>query len=522
MTPASPLGLALSRDGAGLYVACAAPLSTICVVDTAKNAIVQRISTGHTTMAPVLSPDGKVLFACNRFQDDVVAIDLITGEAIWRERVRREPIAAAVTPDGKLLLVANHLHSGRSDGGVIGAVVSVLDTANGCTRKQIQLPRGSGMVRDIAISPDGRFAAVTHLVARYYLPPVQVASGGINANALSLLDVNRLEWIRVVYLDRAEQGSANPWAAAWSLDGRNIAVAHAGSHEVSVIEAPNLPQKPVRVRAHIPLPGRGPRALAFSGDRLFVAHYFSDNLSVIDFARLTAPAEALDLGPVPEPSQVRQGEAYFNDARLCYGEWQSCASCHDADGRVDGLNWDLLNDGMGNPKNAKSLLWSHCTPPVMSLGVRTNAEAAVRAGLAYILFTQQPESVAVAIDAYLKSLQPELSPYLAGDKLTDAAARGKTLFLDAKVGCARCHPAPLFTDLKLHQVGTRGVNDPPATGFDTPTLVELWRTGPFLHDGSAATVREVLTTRNIEDLHGQTSHLTHDQVEELAAYLLSL
>jgi DNA-binding beta-propeller fold protein YncE len=189
VAPASPLGLALSRDGARLYVACAAPLSTICVVDTAKNAIVQRISTGHTTMAPVLSPDGKVLFACNRFQDDVIAIDLVTGEAIWRERVRREPIAAAVTPDGNLLLVANHLHSGRSDGGVIGAVVSVLDTANGCTRKQIQLPRGSGLVRDIAVSPDGRFAAVTHLVARYYLPPVQVSSGGINANALSLLDV---------------------------------------------------------------------------------------------------------------------------------------------------------------------------------------------------------------------------------------------------------------------------------------------------------------------------------------------
>ena len=43
------------------------------------------------------------------------------------------------------------------------------------------------------------------------------------------------------------------------------------------------------------------------------------------------------------------------------------------------LNWDLLNDGVGNPKNTRSLLLAHKTPPAMFLGVRANAEAAVRA-----------------------------------------------------------------------------------------------------------------------------------------------
>ncbi|MBI4660815.1 MAG: hypothetical protein HY735_18420 [Verrucomicrobia bacterium] len=95
---------------------------------------------------------------------------------------------------------------------------------------------------------------------------------------------------------------------------------------------------------------------------------------------------------------------FFNDAQLCAQRWQSCASCHDADGRMDALNWDLLNDGVGNPKNTKSLLWTHQTAPVMALGVRASAEVAVRAGIHHILFTQQPEDVPAAIDAYLKSL----------------------------------------------------------------------------------------------------------------------
>ncbi len=55
-----------------------------------------------------------------------------------------------------------------------------------------------------------------------------------------------------------------------------------------------------------------------------------------------------------------------------------------------------------------------------------------------------------------------------------------------------------------------------------PTLVELWRTAPYLHDGSAATLRDVLTTANQDDQHGKTSHLTADQLVDLAEYLLSL
>ena len=58
--------------------------------------------------------------------------------------------------------------------------------------------------------------------------------------------------------------------------------------------------------------------------------------------------------------------------------------------------------------------------------------------------------------------------------------------------------------------------------FDTPTLVECWRTAPYLHDGSALTVHEVLTGRNQDDRHGNTSHLSREEIEDLTAYVLSL
>jgi cytochrome c peroxidase len=210
---------------------------------------------------------------------------------------------------------------------------------------------------------------------------------------------------------------------------------------------------------------------------------------------------------------------FFHDAGLCFQQWQSCSSCHPGEARADGLNWDLLNDGIGNPKSTKSLLWAHQTPPAMISGVRDSAEAAVRAGIRSIQFAVRPDEDAAAIDEYLKSLKPVPSPHLADGALSEKAKRGEAVF--QKAGCAHCHPAPLFTNLKASNVGTgkgREVN----TEFDTPTLVEIWRTAPYLHDGRAATSRDVLTTFNPGDKHGKTSALTPEEIADLAEYVLSL
>jgi hypothetical protein len=89
-------------------------------------------------------------------------------------------------------------------------------------------------------------------------------------------------------------------------------------------------------------------------------------------------------------------------------------------------------------------------------------------------------------------------------------------------GCARCHPPGLFTNLHSYDVGTRSAFDSPTDRFDTPTLVEIWRTAPYLHDGSAATMRDVVTTHNPRNQHGSTSNLSHSQIDDLCEYLLSL
>src|SRR5205823_654798 len=109
------------------------------------------IPAGHTAMAPVLSPDGKTLYVCNRFDNEVAFVDLAAKKTIKRVKVPREPVAAAVTLDGKFLLVANHLNAGRADVDVVASSVSVIDTASGQMVKEIALPNGSGLLRDVRI-----------------------------------------------------------------------------------------------------------------------------------------------------------------------------------------------------------------------------------------------------------------------------------------------------------------------------------------------------------------------------------
>jgi cytochrome c peroxidase len=144
---------------------------------------------------------------------------------------------------------------------------------------------------------------------------------------------------------------------------------------------------------------------------------------------------------------------------------------------------------------------------------------AVRAGLRHIQFVLRPEADAAAIDAYLKSLAPVPSPQGNDKELSAKAARGRRVY--EKAGCQECHAAPLYTSGKAYNVGT-GTDREAGEAFDTPTLVELWRTGPYLHDGRAATLEEVFTRFNPDDRHGATSRLSPAELEDLTAFLLSL
>ena len=110
---------------------CAAPHSTVSVLDAASGEQRAAIPAGHTAMSPVISPDGQRLYVCNRFDNDVAVIDLPAGREVARVPAVREPVAAALTPDGQMLLVANHLPNARTDGAAnmdVRPVVTAVDT----------------------------------------------------------------------------------------------------------------------------------------------------------------------------------------------------------------------------------------------------------------------------------------------------------------------------------------------------------------------------------------------------------
>jgi mono/diheme cytochrome c family protein len=483
----------------------------------------------------VASRASQILYVCNRFENTIGVWDLRAGRQRTRIPVLREPIAAALSPDERVLAVANHLPEGPANDVAVSAAVTLVDTAARTVRRHVRLPSGSTALQGIAIPPSGRFAAVVHSLARFQVPTTQLEHGWMNVAALSLIDLEQGELALTVLLDEPRRGAANPWAVAFVADGAMLCVTHAGTHEVSLIDVKELEKRLSAVsggplvgdldflrgiRKRVPLAGNGPRALAASGRRVYVGEFFSDTVSVVDLDS-KSPSGCIRLSSEGRITLEREGERLFHDATIAHQGWQSCASCH-PDGRADGLNWDLLNDGIGNPKNTKSLLHSHRTPPAMSSGVRGTAEQAVRSGLRRILFAVPSEERASAIDAYLSSLKPAANPNLATRALSRAARRGKRLFEDPRAGCASCHPAPLFTDCKQYSLGGSTAQRGKPALLDTPTLVECWRTAPYLHDGSAATVREVLTTRNPGDHHGKTSHLSTREIDDLAAYVLSL
>jgi DNA-binding beta-propeller fold protein YncE len=531
---AAPGGLALSADGAKLYATVGSLAGEVLVIETASGKIAARIAAGHTPTAPVLSRTGKTLYVCNRFNNNVSVIDLAAGKQIGMFAARREPVAAAITPDGATLLVANMLPEGPATAEVVAAAVSLIDLK---TRqvKNILLPNGSTGLLGICLSPDGRFAYVAHTLGRYQLPTTQLERGWMNTNALSIIDVVRGKSLNTVLLDDADLGAANPWGVACTADGKLIAVTHAGTHELSVIDRNGLHDKLARqdaaagapgdlsfltgLRQRIKLTGRGPRGVAVIGNKAYAAEYFSDSLAVVDLNTPAATkARSIALGAQVPMTTRRKGELFFNDASLCFQQWQSCGSCH-PDARVDGLNWDLLNDGIGNPKNVRSMLLAHKTPPSMSLGVREDAEYAVRSGIKFIQFAVRPEADAAAIDEYLKSLQPVPSPHLTRQgKLSAAAVRGKTVYNNA--GCGSCHSGPELTSKKSYDVGTSTENDA-GKALDTPTLIEVWRTAPYLHDGRSPTIMDVLTRDNKEDKHGSTRGLSKQELWDLAEYVLS-
>jgi YVTN family beta-propeller protein len=535
----NPNNLLLSPDGSTLFVSCGDTKGTVEIIKFPGKKI-KSIKVGHTPQGIALSVGGNLLYVANRFNNNVSVIDLSQNKITATIPAVREPRDICISPDGKTLAIANFLPNQASNSSIVAAQITLADLQTNEVRSNITLNNGAQSVGGIAFSNDGNYLYATHLLSQYNALITQLDRGWVNTSALSIIDLKQDLVYATVLLDNVDHGAANP--AGIYIDNQQLYITLSGTHELMTIDLDALHQKlaaffsggfkdvniqskndlatsfsfMASLKKRISLQGRSPRAVACISGTPVVSSRFGNFLEIL--SSKGEPPVIISLGNEPEPDAVRRGELAFCDATICYQQWQSCVSCH-PDGRADGFNWDQQNDGLGNPKNTKSLLFSHVTPPSMITGIRETAELAVRKGILHTLQTIQPESLANDIDEYLKQLPPSESPYMDEYRTKDPEQKGKAIF--ERAGCLDCHGGKYFTDLKKYNVGT-GKDEYEGAQFDTPTLREIWRTSPYLYDGRTTSVKEVLTIYNKENKHGITQHLSEEELNVLVLYINTL
>lgn len=512
-------------DGENIYATIFDKVGGVVIINTNNNSETF-IQTESGACSPILNKGNKKLYVANQYANSISEIDLTNKEVTRRTNVLREPKKIALCEKRNLLFAANFLPAQAANLDTVACEISVIDLNTFKKITDIQLANGSNALRGMTISPDGDYLFISHNLGRFQVPTNQLLQGWMNTSAMSIVNLNTLKFEGAVLLDDPERGAAGIWDV--KCTDNNIVISHSGVHEISIIDYPTFisafkkyPNKEQlsydlrflgKMRQRIPLYGNGPRNFIIDNNKAIIPTYFSDTLNIVD---INDPSNIVYKGMVTNriESDEFKGEKYFNDASYCFQNWQSCNGCHPDDGRTDGMNWDLMNDGIGNPKNCKSMLLSHVTAPCMISGIRPSAEVAVRAGFKFIQFCEISEEHAVCVDKYLTALKPIPSPYLIDGKLSPLAEQGKKVY--DKQNCVECHSGPYYTDLKNHIIGDDVEFE---QGWDTPTLIEVWRTAPYLFDGRAATMKDVFKVHR----HGITKKISDKEIDALVEYVNSL
>jgi cytochrome c peroxidase len=247
--------------------------------------------------------------------------------------------------------------------------------------------------------------------------------------------------------------------------------------------------------------------------------------------------------PIENPALVALGRELFFDPVISSTGATSCASCHRPQSAFS-VNEPRSRADSGEPtmRRTQTLLGiGHARPPfdwdgraatleaqaVSSIGIGSMSLfpsrnpvkveailARLRANAGYVgkfkaAFPDgaiKIDHVVIALAAYERTIEPGEAPFdrfVEGDEgaIPDAARRGFALF-NGKARCAGCHGGWRFTDDLFHDIGIstadlgRGAelkkNATMQYAFKTPTLREVARRAPYMHDGSLATLRDVL------------------------------
>jgi YVTN family beta-propeller protein len=470
---------------------------------------------------------GQTLYAAVAGADEVAAVDLASRKVARRWAAPREPCSLALSPDGRHLAAA----AARSGD------VYLWETRTGglVWKRPIE---DAFNLRGLAFTPDGRSLVCTHAVKRDFpVSRANIEQGWVIDSRLTRLPLaaDAVPPLEQVALDTRGRAVGDPHGLAFDPAGRTLAVTAGGTHEVLLFAAPSLPwsgadpgdfiapgllQDAGRFR-RVGLGGR-PLGLAFlpGGGRVAVANYLLDAVQVVDVRRGTVE-KTIPLGGPSQPSPARRGEAFFFDAGRSHDQWFSCATCH-AEGHTCGRTFDTLNDdSYGNPKLTPSLRGVSRTGPWTWHGWQKDLGAAVVKSTTETMFgpAPAPDEVA-AVVAFLATLEHPPNPHRqAGGRLSPAAERGAALF-SGKARCDRCHAEPEYTSERTFNVKLEP-DGSPFPRWNPPSLRGLWERGPYLHDGRAATLIDLLCgPHSSEKLGGKP--LTPAERDDLIAFLLSL
>lgn len=338
-------------------------------------------------------------------------------------------------------------------------------------------------------------------------------------------------------------------AAIFHPTGAYLFVALQTSREVAVVD-------PVGARELFRFSvGRAPSHLTLSPDgaTLYVTNFMDRTVSRVSLAPMLGNGlnEVRVLRTIRTiqteklTSTVLRGKRIFYDAadpRIARDAYLSCAACHD-NAEHDGRVWDFtgFGEGLRNTISLEGrtgtvhgfLHWSGNFDETQDFegqirsfaqGTGLMSDAAFNAGTRSQPLGDRKTGQSADLDAlaaFLRSLNafPE-SPWRNGDgTLTAAAQAGKTAF--TTFGCAMCHGGTRMTisgdATKLRDVGTIKPSSgqrlgAPLPGLDPPTLLGVFATAPYLHDGSAATLEDAIRAhRNVT--------LGATDIANIAAYL---
>jgi YVTN family beta-propeller protein len=552
---------------------------TVTLVDLAARKKLREVKVGeHPEGVSFIGKSHKLAVAV--YEDDkVVFLDSDSGEVAGATEVFDEPYGVVSTAAGDRVFVTlsypgqvleidpttrqikRTIEAGKfTRGAALSSDESRLFVTEFYTAAlvEIDLKEGKPVDRYAGISSDNllRQVALHPTRAKAYLPHIRSATERAQGEGsifpyLSVVDTRPPKSESDKRRTRVPMDSfvgthvtANPWEVAITPDGKKLFPIFSGTNEMYACDVIDDDYREVRYRSTVNL-GANPRAgrVSLDGKTLYIYNALDFNVVAYDVNTLSKQT-TITVTENPLGNEVLLGKKLFYSALqpMVGRRWISCSSCH-IDGEADGRTWQNP-EGLRNTTALAGVAWTHPLHWSADRDEAQDFEHTIRGplmqGRGLIAGKMNPELGAPnkglsreldALAAYCNVHKVALSPY-AKTGLSESAKRGKEIFFSKQTNCASCHSGPFYTDsqprpiseIVRHDVGT-GKDDPSekmSPAYDTPTLLGLYKTAPYLHHGKATTLQEVFTKYNPHDQHGKTSQLSSAQIDDLVEFLRAL